>query len=132
MEQQSIARILGALDDKIELNRQMNETLEAMARALFTELVRGFEPVRAKAAEPQQPPRASKPENSFLCFPTPSKKSELGEIPKGWEARPTWRQPRWIHRSYGKALYCRARVDSNEQGAVPVTTGQPESSVVLA
>ncbi len=46
----AIAHILGALDDKIELNRRMNETLEAMARALFQSWFVDFDPVRAKAA----------------------------------------------------------------------------------
>ena len=49
-EQRGIARILGTLDDKIELNRRMNETLEAMARALFKSWFVDFDPVRAKAA----------------------------------------------------------------------------------
>ena len=47
-EQRAIAHVLGTLDDKIELNRRMNETLEAMARALFTSWFVDFEPVRAK------------------------------------------------------------------------------------
>ncbi len=49
-EQRAIAHILGTLDDKIELNRRMNETLEAMARALFKSWFIDFDPVRAKAA----------------------------------------------------------------------------------
>ena len=49
-EQRAIAHILGALDDKIELNRRMNETLEAIARALFKSWFVDFDPVRAKAA----------------------------------------------------------------------------------
>ena len=48
-EQCIIANILGALDDKIELNRRMNESLEAMARALFKSWFVDFDPVRAKA-----------------------------------------------------------------------------------
>ena len=47
-QQQAIAHVLGTLDDKIELNRRMNETLEAMARALFKSWFVDFEPVRAK------------------------------------------------------------------------------------
>ena len=47
-EQRAIAHILGTLDDKIELNRRMNETLEAMARALFKSWFVDFDPVRAK------------------------------------------------------------------------------------
>ncbi len=48
-EQRAIARILGTLDDKIELNRRMNETLEAMARAIFKDWFVDFGPTRAKA-----------------------------------------------------------------------------------
>ena len=47
-EQQAIAHVLGTLDDKIELNRRMNETLEEMARALFKSWFVDFDPVRAK------------------------------------------------------------------------------------
>ena len=49
-EQRAIAHILGTLDDKIELNRRMNETLEAMARALFKSWFVDFDPVRAKVS----------------------------------------------------------------------------------
>ena len=57
-EQRAIAHILGTLDDKIELNRRMNETLEAMARALFKSWFVDFDPVRAKAEgrDPGLPP----------------------------------------------------------------------------
>lgn len=80
-EQQAIAAILGALDDKIELNRRMNRTLEGMARALFKSWFVDFDPVRAKAAG-HAPPRL-KPEIAAL-FPDSFEDSELGEIPKGW------------------------------------------------
>jgi len=79
--QQAIACILGALDDKIELNRQLNRTLEEMARAIFKSWFVNFDPVRAKAAG-QQPP-GLKPEIAAL-FPDSFEDSELGEIPKGW------------------------------------------------
>jgi len=80
-QQQAIAYILGALDDKIELNRRMNETLEAMARAIFKSWFVDFDPVRAKA-EGQQPPGLA-PHIADL-FPDAFEESELGEIPKGW------------------------------------------------
>jgi type I restriction enzyme S subunit len=80
-EQRAIACILGALDDKIELNRRMNETLEAMARAIFKSWFVDFDPVRAKA-EGQQPPGLA-PHIADL-FPDAFEESELGEIPKGW------------------------------------------------
>ena len=63
-EQQAIAHVLGVLDDKIELNRRMNETLEAMARALFKSWFVDFEPVRAKMGGPlasrRVPPRPAR------------------------------------------------------------------------
>lgn len=80
-QQQAIACILGALDDKIELNRRMNRTLEEMARALFRSWFIDFDPVRAKAAG-QHPP-GLKSEIAAL-FPDSFEDSELGEIPKGW------------------------------------------------
>jgi type I restriction enzyme S subunit len=84
-EQQAIACVLGALDDKIELNRRMNETLEAMARAVFKSWFVDFDPVRAKAAG-QQPPGLA-PHIAEL-FPDAFEESELGEIPKGWDVTP--------------------------------------------
>ena len=61
-EQRAIAAILGALDDKIELNHQMNQTLEAMAQALFKSWFVDFEPFRDQGME----------------------ESPLGPIPSGW------------------------------------------------
>ncbi|HVS09300.1 MAG TPA: restriction endonuclease subunit S [Planctomycetota bacterium] len=79
-EQRAIAHILGTLDAKIELNRQMNETLEAMARALFRSWFVDFDPVRAKA-EGRNP---GIPRPLADLFPESFEDSELGEIPKGW------------------------------------------------
>ena len=79
-EQRAIAHILGTLDDKIELNRRMNETLEAMPRALFKSWFVGFDPVRAKA-EGRDP---GLPQPLADLFPDSFEDSELGEIPKGW------------------------------------------------
>ena len=81
-EQRAIAHILGTLDDKIELNRRMNETLEAMARALFKSWFVDFDPVRAKA-EGRDP---GLPKPLADLFPDSFEDSELGEIPKGWRA----------------------------------------------
>lgn len=81
-QQQAIACILGALDDKIELNRTMNRTLEAMARAIFKSWFIDFDPVRAKAAG--QKPAGLKPDIAAL-FPDAFEESELGPIPKGWK-----------------------------------------------
>jgi type I restriction enzyme, S subunit len=79
-EQRAIAHILGTLDDKIELNRRMNETLEAMARALFKSWFVDFDPVRAKAEG--RDPGLPKPLADH--FPVRLVDSELGEIPEGW------------------------------------------------
>ncbi len=81
-EQRAIAHILGTLDDKIELNRKMNATLEAMARALFKSWFVDFDPVRAKAEG--RAPSGMDAETAKL-FPSEFVDSELGPIPKGWE-----------------------------------------------
>lgn len=80
-EQRAIARILGTIDDKIELNRKMNETLEAMARALFKSWFVDFDPVRAKAEGRQ--PNGIDPETAKL-FPSDFVDSDFGQIPQGW------------------------------------------------
>jgi len=82
-EQRAIAHILGTLDDKIELNRGMSETLEAMARALFKSWFVYFDPVRAKA-EGRDP---GLPQHLADLFPDRLVDSELGEIPEGWEVK---------------------------------------------
>ena len=115
-EQRTIAHILGTLDDKIELNRRMNQTLEEMARALFKSWFVDFDPVRAKAALKQHAvgndaARDGKPSGNgaapagewtveraraYLAgmdpqiadlFPDRLVDSELGEIPEEWEMR---------------------------------------------
>jgi len=83
-EQRAIAHILGTLDDKIELNRKMNETLEAMARAIFKSWFVDFDPVRAKA-EGRGP---GLPKEVADLFPDSFEDSELGAIPKGWRVKP--------------------------------------------
>ncbi len=80
-EQRAIAGVLGALDDKIDLNRRMNETLEAMARALFKSWFVDFDPVRAKAEGRD----TGLPDHISDLFPDRLVDSELGEIPEGWE-----------------------------------------------
>ena len=101
-EQRAIAHILGTLDDKIELNRKQNETLEAMARALFKAWFVDFEPVRAVGAQFIAPDIAPDsmdtrnpgainrapthwPPHILDLFPDRLVDSELGEIPEGWE-----------------------------------------------
>lgn len=77
-EQRAIAAVLGALDDKIELNRRMNTTLEAMAQALFQSWFVDFDPVRVKLdGHPLDGATA-------VHFPDSFQESEVGHIPKGW------------------------------------------------
>lgn len=85
-EQRAIAHILGTLDDKIELNRKQNETLEAMARALFKAWFVDFEPVRAKMEGRWQRGLSlpGLPAHLYDLFPDRLVESELGEIPEGW------------------------------------------------
>ena len=85
-EQRTIAHILGTLDDKIELNRKQNETLEAMARALFKAWFVDFEPVRAKMEGRWQRGQSlpGLPAHLYDLFPDRLIESELGEIPEGW------------------------------------------------
>jgi len=105
-EQRRIAHILGTLDDKIELNRRMNETLEAMAQALFKSWFVDFDPVfdnalaagnltpavfadraaQRAAIRDQHPPL---PDHLLALFPDRFQDSPLGPIPEGWEAVPT-------------------------------------------
>lgn len=81
-EQRVIASILGALDDKIELNRRMKETLEALARAIFKSWFVDFDPVHAKA-EGRKP--FGMDDATATLFPSCLTNSELGAIPNGWE-----------------------------------------------
>ena len=103
-EQKAIAHILGTLDDKIELNRRMNETLEAIGRALFKSWFVDFDPVIDNALEAGNPipdalaekakrrlalgdKRKPLPEHIRRLFPDRFVDSELGPIPEGWEVR---------------------------------------------
>lgn len=81
-EQRAIASILGSLDDKIECNRRMNRTLEAMARAIFQSWFVDFDPVRAKV-DGRAP--AGLDAATAALFPDHFEDSELGKIPAGWK-----------------------------------------------
>lgn len=83
--QRAIAHTLGSLDDKIELNRRMNETLEAIARTLFESWFVNFDPVRAKA-EGRQPVGIDA--ETAALFPDGFEDSPLGDIPRGWKIAP--------------------------------------------
>ncbi len=86
-EQQSIAHVLGSLDDKIELNQFMNETLEAIARALFKSWFVDFDPVRAKMEGRWRHGESlpGLPAHLWDLFPDRLVNSEMGEIPGGWK-----------------------------------------------
>ena len=88
-EQRAIAHVLGTLDDKIELNRRINETLEEMARALFKSWFVDFEPVWAKMDGRWRRGESlpGLPAEHYDLFPDRLVDSELGEIPEGWEVR---------------------------------------------
>ncbi len=83
-EQRRIAGILGALDDKIELNRRMSQTLESMARALYKSWFVDFDPVLANA-EGRDP---GLPQQLAELFPESFTDSEIGTIPTGWDVAP--------------------------------------------
>ncbi len=108
-EQHTIAHILGSLDDKIELNRRMNETLEATARAIFKSWFVDFDPVRVKA-EGGDP---GLPDDVAGLFPDSFEDSELGEIPRGWEVKTIGDVAEF---AYGKAL----KASDRKPGDVPV------------
>ncbi|MCA1917726.1 restriction endonuclease subunit S [Methanospirillum hungatei] len=82
--QKAIAHILGTLDDKIELNRRMNETLESIARAIFKSWFIDFDPVRAKA-ETRQPEGMDTA--TAALFPSEFETVEGQKIPKGWKIK---------------------------------------------
>ena len=108
-QQRDIAHVLGTLDDKIELNRRMNQTLEEMARTLFQDWFVDFGPTRAKmeGQDPYLPPEL------WGLFPDKLVDSELGEIPEGWEIKPLGEI---IELAYGKAL----KAGDRKGGTVPV------------
>jgi type I restriction enzyme S subunit len=97
-EQRAITRVLGALDDKIELNQRMNKTLEAMARTLFKSWFVDFDPVRDATLR--------KPFSHI--FADHFDASPLGKIPSGWEAT-NW--GKLVRLEYGKGLSGYARHD---------------------
>jgi type I restriction enzyme S subunit len=79
-EQRRISGILGALDDKIQLNRRISQTIESMARALFKSWFVDFDPVRAKAEGGDR----GLPQPLADLFPDSFQDSELGAVPSGW------------------------------------------------
>ncbi|WP_322507663.1 restriction endonuclease subunit S [Anaerolinea sp.] len=114
-EQRSIAHILGTLDDKIELNRRMSETLEAMARALFKSWFVDFDPVRAKMEGRWRKGESllGLPAHLYDLFPDRLVDSELGQIPEGWEVGTLGQL---MELAYGRAL----KEENRKLGRVPV------------
>ena len=101
-EQRAIARVLGTLDDKIDLNRRINETLEEMARAIFKSWFVDFDPVRVKTEGRE----LGLSKHIADLFPDRVEASELGEIPVGWR---TDNLGNLLELAYGKALKQSAR-----------------------
>ena len=123
-EQRAIAHILGTLDDKIELNRRMNQTLEEMARAIFQDWFVDFGPVHAKleGREPYLPP------DLWDLFPDRLVDSELGEIPEGWEVRRIEDiSERVAMGPFGSSIKVSTFVDSG----IPVISGQHLTGTLL-
>ena len=129
-EQKAIAHILGSLDDKIELNRQMNETLEAMAQALFKSWFVDFDPVidNALAAgnaipdefieRSDQRKAIEKKDNADIqnLFPDEFEfTEEMGWIPKGWQVTPVYEVAEFINGSSFKSQYF-----SDENEGLPI------------
>jgi len=122
MIQGRIAQVLGTLDDKIELNRRMNRTLEKMATAIFKSWFIDFDPVRAKA-EGQD---TGLPQDIADLFPDSFEDSELGEIPKGWTVTPMKDladvNARSIKKDYSHARIRYVDISSVSQGSLDQTT----------
>ena len=115
LEQRRIAHVLGTLDDKIELNRRMNATLEGMAQALFKSWFVDFEPVRAKmdGCWRRGESLPGMPAELYDLFPEQLVPSELGEVPEGWAVKALGEI---IELAYGKSL----RADKRLGGHIPV------------
>ncbi len=120
-QQDQIANILSSLDDKIELNRRMNETLEAMARRLFKSWFIDFDPVHAKAALRRENPKLSNADISRRAlpnmapeivelFPDSFEESTLGMIPKGWRTRVLYDIARFVNgAAFKNSDFCDSR-----------------------
>ena len=129
-EQRAIAHILGTLDDKIELNRRMNETLEEMARALFKSWFVDFDPVRAKMEGRWRPGESlpGLPTEHYHLFPDRLVDSELGEIPEGWEVK---RMEDLAERIAMGPFGSSIKVSTFVNDGVPVISGQHLNGTIL-
>jgi len=138
-EQKAIACILGALDDKIELNRRMNRTLEAMARAIFKSWFIDFDPVRIKAEGKRMKADKKSAKNSIHLssytlppsildlFPDSFENSELGEIPKEWRVRPL---PEVMHINPTRSLSKETLAPYLDMANMPTQGPSPESWIM--
>ena len=109
-DQDQIARILGTLDDKIELNRRMNATLEAMAQAIFKSWFVDFDPVRAKM-EGREP--VGMDAETAALFPDAFEGVDGQEVPEGWNVSTIGSV---LELAYGKAL----KESDRHPGQIPV------------
>ena len=122
---ENIVFVLSSLDDKIELNRRMNETLEGMARALFKSWFVDFDPVRAK----MEGRDTGLPPDVADLFPNRLVESELGEIPEGWEVRTVSQLTEKIQNG---GTPKRSEAKYWERGEIPwLTSGEIRQSFVL-
>lgn len=114
-EQRRVARVLGTFDDRIQLSRWTNETLEEMARALFKSWFVDFDPVRAKIEGRWQPGESlpGLPAHLYDLFPDRLSPSQLGPIPRGWRVGSLGDM---VELAYGKGL----RAQTRRPGNVPV------------
>jgi type I restriction enzyme, S subunit len=121
-EQEKIVKLLGALDDKIELNRQMNQTLEAMARALFQDWFVDFGPTRAKmeGREPYLAPEV------WALFPD---RLDETDLPEGWE-QGVLHQLVKINPS--ESLRTRTQAPYLDMAALPTSGPSPATPVIRA
>lgn len=110
-QQRAIAHILGSLDDKIELNQQMNKTLETIAQELFRDWFVDFAPTHAKA-ESRAP---CLPWGIADVFPDNFDDSDLGPIPKGWKIRSLYDSAKYINGAAYRDFHF-----TKEEGALPV------------
>ena len=120
--QQAIAHILGTLDDKIELNRKMNETLEGIARAIFKSWFVDFDPVRAKAVGRD----TGLPKEIADLFPDSFEGSELGVVPEGWTVK---HLPDAIAVNPSRSLTKGAVAPYLDMGNMPTTSAHPAAWV---
>jgi type I restriction enzyme S subunit len=123
-EQKRIAHILGTLDDKIEMNRRMNATLEGISRVLFKSWFVDFDPVRQKAAGQQ--PVGMDAETAAL-FPNSFEDSEIGELPRGWAAVPL---PKVIEVNPSRSLRKGAEAPYLEMANMPTAGHAPDELVI--